>query len=294
MKMLVSMTDITKYNGERCILDQIELHIEDKDKIGILGVNGTGKSTLLKIISGIEDYQGKMTYQKDLRINYLPQTPLYNEMDTIMETVYKQIDSKDIHDFEIKAQLGKFGIYDENQKIKELSGGQLKRVALAIALMKPCDLLILDEPTNHLDNSMIEYLEKFLIKWSKGLLMVTHDRYFLERVVNRIVEIDHGQVYNYEANYSKYLELKQLRLETQLSSQRKRKLFLKKELEWVRAGVQARTTKSKDRLQRFEELSKVKDIEVNGKIEMIHTFSRLGKKTIELHEISKSFEQETL
>lgn len=134
------MTDITKYNGERCILDQIELHIEDKDKIGILGVNGTGKSTLLKIISGIEDYQGKMTYQKDLRINYLPQTPLYNEMDTIMETVYKQIDSKDIHDFEIKAQLGKFGIYDENQKIKELSGGQLKRVALAIALMKPCDL----------------------------------------------------------------------------------------------------------------------------------------------------------
>ena len=115
------MTDITKYNGERCILDQIELHIEDKDKIGILGVNGTGKSTLLKIISGIEDYQGKMTYQKDLRINYLPQTPLYNEMDTIMETVYKQIDSKDIHDFEIKAQLGKFGIYDENQKIKELS-----------------------------------------------------------------------------------------------------------------------------------------------------------------------------
>ena len=114
------MTDITKYNGERCILDQIELHIEDKDKIGILGVNGTGKSTLLKIISGIEDYQGKMTYQKDLRINYLPQTPLYNEMDTIMETVYKQIDSKDIHDFEIKAQLGKFGIYDENQKIKDI------------------------------------------------------------------------------------------------------------------------------------------------------------------------------
>ena len=294
MKMLVSMTDITKYNGERCILDQIELHIEDKDKIGILGVNGTGKSTLLKIISGIEDYQGKMTYQKDLRINYLPQTPLYNEMDTIMETVYKQIDSKDIHDFEIKAQLGKFGIYDENQKIKELSGGQLKRVALAIALMKPCDLLILDEPTNHLDNSMIEYLEKFLIKWSKGLLMVTHDRYFLERVVNRIVEIDHGQVYNYEANYSKYLELKQLRLETQLSSQRKRKLFLKKELEWVRVGVQARTTKSKDRLQRFEELSKVKDIEVNGKIEMIHTFSRLGKKTIELNQISKSFGQRKL
>ena len=285
--MLVSITDLTKYNGEKCILDHIELHIEDKDKVGILGVNGTGKSTLLKIIAGIEEYQGKISYQKDIRINYLPQTPLYNEDDSIMETVYKQLDSKEIHDYEIKAQLGKFGIIDETQKIKELSGGQLKRVALAIALIKPCDLLILDEPTNHLDNGMIEYLEKFLIKWSKGLLMVTHDRYFLERVVNRIIEIDHGQIYKYEANYSKYLELKQVRLETQLSSQRKRKLFLKKELEWVRAGVQARTTKSKDRLQRFEELSKVKDVEVNGKVEMIHTFSRLGKKTIELHEISK-------
>ena len=292
--MLVSMTDLTKYNGEKCILDRIELHIEDKDKVGILGVNGTGKSTLLKMIAGVEDYQGKISYQKDIRINYLPQTPLYNENDSIMETVHKQLDSKEIHDYEIKAQLGKFGILDETQKIKELSGGQLKRVALAIALIKPCDLLILDEPTNHLDNGMIEYLEKFLIKWSKGLLMVTHDRYFLERVVNRIIEIDHGQIYKYEANYSKYLELKQVRLETQLSSQRKRKLFLKKELEWVRAGVQARTTKSKDRLQRFEELSKVKDVEVNGKVEMIHTFSRLGKKTIELHEISKSFEQKKL
>ena len=278
--MLVSMTDLTKYNGEKCILDRIELHIEDKDKVGILGVNGTGKSTLLKIIAGVEDYQGKISYQKDIRINYLPQTPLYNENDSIMETVHKQLDSKEIHDYEIKAQLGKFGILDETQKIKELSGGQLKRVALAIALIKPCDLLILDEPTNHLDNGMIEYLEKFLIKWSKGLLMVTHDRYFLERVVNRIIEIDHGQIYKYEANYSKYLELKQVRLETQLSSQRKRKLFLKKELERVRAGVQARTTKSKDRLQRFEELSKVKDVEVNGKVEMIHTFSRLGKKQL--------------
>ena len=138
------MTDLTKYNGEKCILDHIELHIEDKDKVGILGVNGTGKSTLLKIIAGVEDYQGKISYQKDIRINYLPQTPLYNENDSIMETVHKQLDSKEIHDYEIKAQLGKFGILDETQKIKELSGGQLKRVALAIALIKPCDLLILD------------------------------------------------------------------------------------------------------------------------------------------------------
>ena len=202
------------------------------------------------------------------------------------------------YDYESRLRRVAFGLgFSEEDFPKNptlFSGGQRTRICLAKALLREPDFLFLDEPTNHLDNGMIEYLEKFLIKWSKGLLMVTHDRYFLERVVNRIIEIDHGQIYKYEANYSKYLELKQARLETQLSSQRKRKLFLKKELEWVRAGVQARTTKSKDRLQRFEELSKVKDVEVNGKVEMIHTFSRLGKKTIELHEISKSFEQKKL
>lgn len=287
--MLVSFSNLTKRVGDRCLLDNVELHIENKDKIGLLGVNGTGKSTLLKIVAGIEDYQGKMIYQKDLKIHYLPQTPLYNQEDTILQTVHKQIDQKDINEYEIKASLGKFGIYQLDEKIKNLSGGQIKRIALAIALVKTCDLLILDEPTNQLDNTMIDYLESFLIKWNKGLLMVTHDRYFLERIVNRIVEIDHGMVYKYEANYSKYLQLKQERLDNQLQSQRKRKLFLKKELEWVRAGVQARTTKSKDRLQRFEKLSQIKDIEVNGKIEMIHTMSRLGGKTIELDHISKSF-----
>lgn len=291
--MLVSCTNLTKYNGEKCILDNIELHIENKDKIGLLGVNGTGKSTLLKMIAGKGDYQGKMIFQKDIQINYLPQTPIFEKEDTIMQTITKQMQN-DVNIFEMKASLGKFGIYQLDEKIKNLSGGQMKRVALAIALVKSCDLLILDEPTNHLDNSMIDYLERFLMKWNKGLLMVTHDRYFLERIVNKIIEIDHGQIYKYEANYSKYLELKQERLKTQLQSQRKRKLFLKKELEWVRAGVQARTTKSKDRLQRFEKLSEIKDIETNGKVEMIHTMSRLGKKTIELNHISKSFQGKKL
>lgn len=291
--MLVTCTDLTKYHGDRCILDNVELHIENKDKIGLLGVNGTGKSTLLKIIAGIEDYQGKIIYQKDIKINYLPQTPQFEKEDTIYQTVYKHI-HEDVNDYEIKASLGKFGIYDLDEKIKNLSGGQIKRVALAIVMVRSCDLLVLDEPTNHLDNSMIDYLEKFLIKWSKGLIMVTHDRYFLERVVSRIVEIDHSQIYNYEANYSKYLQLKQERLDIQLQTQRKRKLFLKKELEWVRAGVQARTTKSKDRLQRFEKLSAVKDVEVNNKVEMIHTMSRLGGKTIELVNISQSFDQKIL
>lgn len=287
--MLVSLTNLTKYVGDRCLLDNVELHIENKDKIGLLGVNGTGKSTLLKIIAGKEDYQGKILYQKDIQINYLPQTPVYHQEDTILQAVKKEFNQKEMNEYEIKASLGKFGIYELDEKIKNLSGGQIKRIALAIVLVKTCDLLILDEPTNHLDNTMIDYLEKFLIKWNKGLLMVTHDRYFLERVVNRIVEIDHGAIYKYEANYSKYLQLKQERIETQLLSQRKRQLFLKKELEWVRAGVQARTTKSKDRLQRFEKLSQIKDIELNGKVEMIHTMSRLGGKTIELKRISKAF-----
>lgn len=290
--MLVSCTNLTKYHGEKCILDHVELHIENKDKVGLLGVNGTGKSTFLKMLTGKEDYEGKIIYQKDIQINYLPQTPLYDKNDTIWQTVIKE--NVQVNDFEMKSSLGKFGIYDTDAKIGDLSGGQLKRVALAIALVKPCDLLVLDEPTNHLDNTMIDYLEKYLIKWNKGLVMVTHDRYFLERVVNRIIEIDHGQIYKYEANYSRYLQLKQERLKNQLESQRKRKLFLKKELEWVRAGVQARTTKSKDRLQRFEKLSQMKDVELNGQIAMIHTMSRLGKKTIELHHISKNINNKRL
>ena len=207
--MLVSMTDLTKYNGEKCILDHIELHIEDKDKVGILGVNGTGKSTLLKIISGIEDYQGKMTYQKDLRINYLPQTPLYNEMDTIMETVYKQIDSKDIHDFEIKAQLGKFGILDETQKIKELSGGQLKRVALAIALIKPCDLLILDEPTNHLDLESIQALNEGLMRFKENILFSSHDHQFVQTIATRVIELNANGCLDRLSSYDEFLEYKE-------------------------------------------------------------------------------------
>ena len=203
--MLVSMTDLTKYNGEKCILDHIELHIEDKDKVGILGVNGTGKSTLLKIIAGIEDYQGKISYQKDIRINYLPQTPLYNEDDSIMETVYKQLDSKEIHDYEIKAQLGKFGIIDETQKIKELSGGQLKRVALAIALIKPCDLLILDEPTNHLDMESITSVNDGMCKFKGNILFTSHDHQLTQTVANRIIDIKADKVVDREVTYNEYL-----------------------------------------------------------------------------------------
>lgn len=186
--------------------------------------------------------------------------------------------------------LNKLGITNHQQLIKQLSGGQQKRVALAITLLKPCDLLILDEPTNHLDNEMIEYLEKYLIKFNKAIFMVTHDRYFLERVANKIIEIDRCKIYEYKANYSKFLDLKAKREEEALANQRKRKLFLKKELEWIRAGVQARSTKSKERIQRFEQLNNIDDIQTVNKVEMINVASRLGKKTIELKNISVQFD----
>ncbi len=292
--MLVSIEHAFKKYGEKMIVDDAHFYLDQKDKVALIGVNGTGKSTLLKMIAGQEAFQGQVMYQKDIKINYLSQNPVYQNGDTILETVKKQIDTKDLNLYEIKTMLHRFGMEDENRLVDHLSGGQLKRVALAIALMKPCDLLILDEPTNHIDNSMIEYLEKYLIKWKKGLLMVTHDRYFLERVCHRIVELSQGHLYNYEANYSQYLELKQMRIENDLNAQRKRKNFLKKELEWVRAGVQARTTKSKDRLQRFEQLSQIADVAVEQKVQLMDVSRRLGKKTIILHDISHSFGEHLL
>ena len=208
------------------------------------------------MIAGTDDYQERLR-KKDIRISYLPQNPHFQDHLTLLQQVYEYVDQS-VPDYEVQAILNRFGIKNYTQKIQELSGGQQKRVALAITLLKPCDLLLLDEPTNHLDNETIEYLEKYLIKFNKALLMVTHDRYFLERITNKIFELDRSKIYGYDANYSHFLELKAQREEVELASERKRKLFLKKELEWVRAGVQARSTKSKDRLQRFEELNNQK------------------------------------
>lgn len=196
----------------------------------------------------------------------------------------------DVAEYEIKSILNRFQIINHSQPINQLSGGQKKRVALAIALIKPCDLLLLDEPTNHLDHEMIEYLEKYLTKFNRALVMITHDRYFLERITHRMLELEHGQLYTYEANYSLYLEQKAKREESLQNAQHKRKQFLKKELEWVRAGVQARTTKNKGRLQRYEALSQQADLPVTQNLEMIDTASRLGQKTIELHGISHHFD----
>ena len=287
--MLITASHITKYNNLKCIVDDVSFTINEQDKIALIGVNGTGKSTLLKMISDRENYQGDILKKKDIQISYLSQNPHFQDDYSVLKQVYEYV-GHDIPDYEVKAILNKCGITNYEQRIKELSGGQQKRVALAITLLKPCDLLLLDEPTNHLDNEMIEYLERYLIKFNKAIFMVTHDRYFLERITNKIFELDRTKIYEYEANYSHFLELKAQREEIALSTQRKRKLFLKKELEWVRAGVQARSTKSKDRLQRFEELNNQKDIEKIQNVEMLSVSSRLGKKTIELEDVSMSYD----
>lgn len=287
--MLITASHITKYNLFKCIVDDVSFTINETDKVALIGINGTGKSTLLKMIAGTDDYQGDILRKKDIRISYLPQNPHFQDHLTLLQQVYEYVDQS-VPDYEVQAILNRFGIKNYTQKIQELSGGQQKRVALAITLLKPCDLLLLDEPTNHLDNEMIEYLEKYLIKFNKALLMVTHDRYFLERITNKIFELDRSKIYGYDANYSHFLELKAQREEVELASERKRKLFLKKELEWVRAGVQARSTKSKDRLQRFEELNNQKDREKIQNVEMLSVSSRLGKKTIELENVSMSYE----
>lgn len=287
--MLMSVSHLSKYNNLKCIAKDISFSIHERDKIGLIGFNGTGKSTLLKILAGQEDYKGEIIKKKDIRINYLPQIPSFQPQNTVLEQVYEDV-GHDVAEYEIKSILNRFQIINHSQPINQLSGGQKKRVALAIALIKPCDLLLLDEPTNHLDHEMIEYLEKYLTKFNRALVMITHDRYFLERITHRMLELEHGQLYTYEANYSLYLEQKAKREESLQNAQHKRKQFLKKELEWVRAGVQARTTKNKGRLQRYEALSQQADLPVTQNLEMIDTASRLGQKTIELHGISHRFD----
>ena len=292
--MLITVNNLSKSNGIKKIVDNVSFTIEENDKIALVGVNGTGKSTVLKILAGKENYEGTLLQKKDISISYLPQNPDFNPNNTVLEQVHHDLKDHKVNEYEIKAILNRFNIANHQAKISELSGGQQKRIALAITLLHPGDLLILDEPTNHLDNEMIEYLEKFLIKFNKAIFMVTHDRYFLERVTNKIMEIDRTKIYEYEANYTKFLELKAIREENDLALQHKRKQFLKKELEWVRAGVQARTTKSKDRLQRFYQLSNIADIETVNQVEMINIASRLGRKTIELVDLQMRYENNIL
>ena len=290
--MLISMDSITKYHNVKEIVKEASLTIEEHDKTALIGVNGAGKTTILRIVAGLESYEGNIVRKNGLRISYLPQDPVFDEQESILYQVMR-VDPK-IEEYEAKSILGKLGMHDVDLCIAKLSGGQRKRVALARALLKPCDLLILDEPTNHLDNEMIEWLEKYLKRFSNAIFMVTHDRYFLERVCTKMVEISQGKLYTYEANYSQYLEAKALREEQALANEKKRQNLLRKELAWIRAGVQARGTKSKERIERFHALNAQDKPQLEKSIALDLTTSRLGKKIIELEHISKAYGERVL
>lgn len=296
--MLISIEALSKYHNEKCILDHVSFTIEEKQKWALIGVNGCGKSTFLRILAGLEPYkEGKLLKKKDLKIAYLAQADSLDDTLTILEQVLStaQSDShSDTSEYEAKAILGKLGIYQYERKIAQLSGGERKRVSLAQTLIKDCDLYLLDEPTNHLDADMIEWLENFLIKSPRALLMVTHDRYFMERITNHMLELDQSKLYSYEGNYETYIAAKQQRYETAQIQEAKRRRFLKKELEWVRAGVQARGTKSKDRLQRFEQLNEIKKPKETGTLKLSAISERLGKQVLSIQGISKQFQDKLL
>lgn len=331
---LLSIENLAKSYGERVLFQDVSFGIDEGDKLGLIGVNGTGKSTFLKTIAGLETADtGKIIKGNAVRIEYLAQIPDFDAHATVLEQVFKgcspvmqvireyeralgevqrepehrewqqklirltqQMDANDAWQLESDAKsiLTRLGISDFSAVVSTLSGGQRKRVALAGALINPADLLILDEPTNHIDNDTVAWLEQYLHKYKGALLMITHDRYFLDRVTNRVIELDKGKVYTYTGNYSEFLELKTEREEQQEASERKRQNLFRKELAWIRRGAKARTTKQKARIDRFEQLSAEKADVSNGKLEIAIGASRLGRKIIELEHVGKSWGDTTL
>lgn len=288
---ILNIEHISKIYGEKVIFDDVSLGIHSGDKIGVIGVNGTGKTTLLKIIAKInEPDKGQIICGNGIRVSYLPQNPEFPKKQSILEYV---MDGKEHQDWktesEAKTILTKLGIYDFDEGCDHLSGGQKKRVALARTLVDTTEVLILDEPTNHLDNDMVLWLEEFLNSFRGVLIMVTHDRYFLDRVTNKIVEIDKGKLYEYDTNYSGFVELKVQREEMELATERKRQSLLRVEMEWMKQGIKARGTRQRARTERFEELKNAKGPSMQQNVEMDSISSRLGKTTIELEHISKGF-----
>ncbi|GAA0857588.1 ABC-F family ATP-binding cassette domain-containing protein [Clostridium nitritogenes] len=329
---LVTLENINKSYSEKTLLKDVFLGINDGDKIGLIGINGAGKSTFLKIIAGKEDFfDGTRTHGKNIRIEYLSQDVEFNNDTTVIEQIFKgdtkemkllmeyedilsKIESGDLSlndrfiklqseidtlnlwslENEAKSILNKLGINNYSEKMVNLSGGQRKRVFLASALITPCELLILDEPTNHLDSNSIEWLEEYLNGRKGSLVMITHDRYFLDRVSNKIIELDRGNLYSYEGNYTKYLEKKVERIEIEKNQEAKRQALIRNELKWVKRGAKARTTKQKARLDRFEELVNKEYVENNTDIKINYVGSRLGKKIIEIENLNKSFDNKVI
>ena len=291
--MLLSAEHISINFGSRQLLEDVNFYLNEGDKTGIIGINGTGKSTFLKVLAGVtEPDEGRISRNPNVQVGYLPQNPVMDDDATVLEQVFLHFPAefRALNEYEAKTMLNKLGLPDFEQKVGTLSGGQRKRVALAAALIHPADVLVLDEPTNHLDAEMTAWLEDWLRRFKGGLVMVTHDRYFLERVVNHITELSRGKLYHYEANYSKYLELKEQRAEMAEASERKRQSILRVEREWIMRGCRARTTKSKERIQRYEALLNQDAPETDDTVQMAAASSRLGKKIIELKDVSKSFD----
>lgn len=290
---VLNVENVSKVYGDKVLLDQVCLGINEGDKLGVIGVNGCGKSTFLKMIAGISGVDsGNIIKRNQSSIAYLAQTMEFSMDDTVMSYVTKdKVRSNPNWNIEAEAKtiLNRLHIYDPEGRLATMSGGEQKRVALARTLLAPADILVLDEPTNHLDSGMVRWLEEYLIKYKGILIMVTHDRYFLDRVTNKIVEIDKGKLYTYEANYSGFLELKQARMEQEAASYRKVQSVLRTEIEWVRRGAQARSTKQKARLERFQEMQTMKAPEQDKQVEMDSVASRMGKKTLEIDHISKSY-----
>lgn len=282
---ILNIENISKIYGEKVIFDHASFGIQEGDKIGIIGINGTGKTTLLKMAAGLEEPdEGQIIKQNNLRIAYLPQNPQFPENATILSYIQ---DSE--QQWKIESNLNKLGILEYDTPIEYLSGGQRRKVALAKVLALDFDMLLLDEPTNHLDAEMIAWLEEYLREFRGTVLMVTHDRYFLDRVTNRILEISHGQMYSYPANYSQFLEMKAEREEMELASERKRQSVLRMELEWAKRGCRARSTKQRARLERLEALKNQSAPVKDQTVELDSVETRMGKKTIELHQVSKGF-----
>ena len=295
--MLLQAEHLSINFGSRQLLTDVNFYLNEGDKVGIIGINGTGKSTFLKVLAGaLEADEGKIVRRPNAQISYLSQNPVMEDNATILEQIFLHFpkDFRELNEYEAKSMLTKLGFTDFSQKVGTLSGGQRKRVALVAALVHPADILILDEPTNHLDSEMVAWLEDWLRAFRGGLIMVTHDRYFLERVVNHITELSRGKIYHYEANYSKYLELKEQRAEMAEASERKRQSILRVEREWIMRGCKARTTKSKDRIERYHDLLNQDAPETDDTVQLSAASSRLGRKIIELHNVSKAFDGRTI
>lgn len=284
------------YTAERIILKDAAFSLQEGEKVGVIGVNGMGKSTLLKILAGEEDPdEGTVIMGNHVKLAYLEQTPLLEDQDNILEAAMKGLDAQDmVLESEAKTMLHDLGFVDLTENVKHLSGGQKKRIALVNVLLKPVEILILDEPTNHLDHQMSQWLEDVLVRLKCAVVMVTHDRYFLDRVADRIVEVEHGSIYSYPGSYADYVALKMQRQNMEQASERKRKSILKKELSWLARGARARSTKQKAHIQRIEDMLAAEGPIEEQTVKLSSVSSRMGKKTIAVSNLSKSYGAQTL